>query len=209
MRLKCIIGSTFGRWTVIGRPIDGKVECRCECGIVKMVHKSNLTTGKSSSCGCLTKEVGKERMSTHGESKTKLYGVWLAMRRRCYLKSTSDYKNYGGRGIHVCDEWKDSFEAFRSWSLSHGYKDGLTIDRRENDKSYSPDNCRWINRVAQGNNKRNNLWIMINGEKYTSAQWSRMVGISRGTIESRIKRGWSGEKLLAPSHLGNNQFTNF
>lgn len=151
----------------------------------------------------------KKRMKTHGESNTKLYGVWLAMRRRCYLKTTKDYRNYGARGINVCQEWKKSFETFRDWSISNNYAEGLTIERKENDKDYSPDNCEWASREKQGNNKRNNLLLTINNETHTSSQWSSLSKLSRGTIESRIKRGWSDAKLLVPSHLGNNQFTNF
>jgi hypothetical protein len=209
MKSICEPGAVFGRWTVIEKAEDRKAVCICECGNTKKVYRSNLTTGKSLSCGCLTKEVNSERMSTHGESNTKLYGVWLAMRRRCYLVTDGSYKNYGIRGIEVCEEWKTSFEPFRDWSLSHGYEEGLTIERMENDKNYTPENCSWVDRLTQGNNKRNNLNLTINGETHTSSQWSRSSKISRGTIESRIKRGWSGAKLLVPSHLGNNQFTNF
>lgn len=209
MKSKCEPGAVFGRWTVIERIDKKKVTCRCECGEIKSVYRSNITSGKSLSCGCLAKEVNSKRMSTHGESETKLYGVWRTMRSRCYLKSTKSYKDYGGRGIRVCADWKNSYESFRNWSTSHGYRDGLTIDRTENNKNYTPENCTWNDRQEQCNNKRNNHWVTIAGETHTLAQWRRSNGLTRGALEGRLQRGWDEDKLLVPSQLGNNQFTHF
>jgi|SRR5665648_476531 len=209
MKLKCIEGVSFGRWTIVRKPVGNMIECLCECGTTKMVYKSNLTTGKSLSCGCLSKEVVSKRMSTHGESETKLYGVWLTMRNRCRLKTSKSYKDYGARGVRVCDEWESSFESFRDWSLINGYREGLTIERKNNSDGYSPINCKWAGREEQGNNKRNNHWLKVNGEEHTLAQWSRIYGISRKTIASRIKAGWVEPKLFTSPETGNNQYTHY
>lgn len=204
-----ITGEQYGLWTAL-EPSNqsGKWKCQCVCGTIKDVYTSNLRSGKTHSCGCHAKSVNSARMSTHNESKSKLYGVWLAMRRRCYLKTTRDYENWGGRGIKVCDEWQ-SYEPFRDWAMTNGYQEGLTLDRKDNDKDYSPDNCRWVNRFVQSNNKRNNHFVEINGEIHTIAEWCRLRNIKKGAFQSRLKLGWTGEKLLAPSKIGNNQFTKF
>ena len=146
---------------------------------------------------------------THGGSKTLLYGVWVALKRRCYLATTIDYKNYGGRGIRVVQEGKEHFEPFRDWALTNGYAHGLEIDRIDNYGNYCPENCRWVTKQVNSLNRRNNVLITANGVTKTMSEWSRELGIDRRTIQSRISYGWSGEKLLLPSKKGNNQYTNY
>lgn len=127
------------------------------------------------------------------------------MRRRCYDENSINYNYYGLRGITVCDDWKDDFEKFKEWALSSGYDSTLTIDRIENDKGYSPENCRWIGAKEQARNRRSNNVITFNGETHTAVEWEEKLGFSRGTISRRIRsRGWSVERALTePIHAEN------
>lgn len=118
------------------------------------------------------------------------------MKRRCYDKNLYAYKNYGARGITVCDEWVESFETFRDWANANGYKQGLTIDRIDNNKGYSPDNCRWTTIKVQCNNRRTNHILTLNKESHTISEWSEIVGIPRSVLLGRIKNGWPVERAL-------------
>ena len=135
--------------------------CQCECGGQKIATGSGLRDGTIKSCGCLRKEKNIQNITgynqsganiTHGKTKTRLYTIWRAMKRRCYQKNATNYYRYGGRGIEVCDEWRNSFQEFYDWSQANGYNDTLTIDRIDNDKGYSPDNCRWTTQMEQVKN---------------------------------------------------------
>ena len=159
-----LTGQPFGRLVVIreaGRTKDGKVLwlCRCECGNVVTVRGDSLRDENTTSCGCYNRERVVEAHTTHGMNKTRLYDVWQAMLRRAgvYKGATEeDRRLYQDRGITVCDEWL-VFENFRDWALSHGYSDDLEIDRRDNDKGYCPENCRWVSRRENVNNRRNTI----------------------------------------------------
>ena len=130
----------------------------------------------------------------HGMTGTRPYRVWQNMHRRCREKNNKEYKRYGGRGISVCEEWK-SFEVF--WEdMKEGYEEHLTLDRIDNNKNYTKDNCRWATLEEQGNNKRNNVLLSYKGETKTAAQWSRDLGINANIIYRRVKRGWSDERTL-------------
>lgn len=130
--------------------------------------------------------------------KTRLYRIWTNMKSRCTNPNIAAFKDYGGRGITVCAEWSDSFEAFRDWATANGYRDDLTLDRIDNDGNYEPENCRWEDRLVQGNNSRKNRLIEHNGETHTLAEWSRITGLSRDTIRFRIdRRGWDIGRALS------------
>jgi hypothetical protein len=118
------------------------------------------------------------------------------MMTRCNNPKSDRYYRYGGRGIKVCDEWLHNYTAFRDWALSHGYEEGLTIDRIDLDGNYNPENCRWITPSEQMKNTSTNCFLTFNGETLILAEWSRRVGISAETISRRIKRGWSIERAL-------------
>lgn len=132
--------------------------CRCECGIEFETRAHTIVSGHTKSCGCLSFENKSktciERNTTHGMSwKTKIYGVWCGMRRRCTDPKFKSFKDYGGRGIQVCSEWLD-YKTFHDWAVTHGYQEGLELDRRDNNGSYSPDNCRFVTRLENARNKR-------------------------------------------------------
>ena len=131
-------------------------------------------------------------MTKHGGCKTKLWGVWYSMNNRCTNPKNSHYEYYGGKGISVCEEWKD-FAIFRSWALGNGYKEGLSIDRIDNSKNYSPENCRWADAITQANNKSNNVTIPFRGKMMTPHQIEDITGINRRLITARLRSGWSVE----------------
>lgn len=138
---------------------------------------------------------GKHLKYTCSETNTRLYQIWVAMRHRC---NDDNNRHYGAKGIKVCEEWND-FINFKSWSLSQGYTDSLTIDRINGDKGYSPDNCRWVDNYVQHNNQSNNKYIIFNGEVKTVAQWAKELNLNPQTLYSRLNRGWSVDKALETS----------
>jgi len=127
-----------------------------------------------------------------------LYNRWRNMRQRCNSKSNKDYHNYGSRGIKVCEEWDDFF-AFQDWALLNGYSKDLTLDRKDNNLGYSPENCRWATIKEQSNNTRKCVWVTFNGVTDTLTGWSKRVGIKQPLLHMRYSKGWRGEKLFKPT----------
>lgn len=194
------IGERFGRLQVVECVNKNKngakiYHCICDCGNEKDAIGAELRRGKVKSCGCLFREVQLKNVTKHGGRYCTLYNVWKDMRRRCTNEKRGNYKNYGGRGITVCDEWQD-FQAFYDWAMSNGYKEGLTIDRINVNGNYEPSNCRWATQREQANNKRTNILLDVGGVKHTVAEWATIKGIRPSTIYSRLYRGCSAEKAL-------------
>ena len=199
-RYKDISCQKFGRLTALYRihNIKGYTKwlCVCECGKFTESNISNLLRGRICSCGCLQKEMARKANVKHCKSNTHLYYVWRSIKYRCYNKNTKAFKNYGARGIAVCDEWLHDFQAFYEWSMSHGYNDTLTIDRIDNNGDYEPSNCRWITMKQQARNRRTNVNYTINGETHCVMDWCKILGLNYKTVYARIKRGWSIERAF-------------
>ena len=163
--------------------------CRCDCGKVKSIPYSNFKYGTTKSCGCGQGKPGTENNSyKHGGAKTKLHNVWKSMRQRCRNKNCHDYKWYGGVGIDICSEW-DDFSKFREWADSSGYKEGLTIERIDSTKNYSPENCTWKTIQEQQQNKKSNHLLEYYGEVHPMSVWSRKINMKYSKLSWQISTG--------------------
>lgn len=200
-----LIGQRHGRLTCVEylglqkRP-DGRNNkmwrCVCDCGKEKIV--TTKTFRNSQSCGCYKSEV-LHNLRYKGTESHLLYGVYRQMLSRCYDSTSQHFKNYGGRGIQVCDEWlgENGLDNFREWAISSGYKKGLTLDRIYNDKDYSPNNCRWVDMKTQSNNKRNNLYFEMNGKTQTLMQWCEEYNVPYSRVRVRVQvMGWDLKEAL-------------
>ena len=204
MKLIDLTGKRFGYITVLRRYGHSKNEvtwlCKCDCGNKTVVVGQELRRGNTKSCGCFKGSLISIANTKHGGSKKhikeRLYRIWYGMKTRCEHSHSKPYKDYGGRGITVCDEWKKDYSAFREWALANGYADDLTIDRIDNNGNYEPSNCRWATIKEQSNNTRKNCYLEFRGEKKTASQWAELLGINVSTIYSRLKLGWSVEEAL-------------
>ena len=201
-----IAGQRFGRLVAIAidkeKSTVGRIfwHCVCDCGGSKSVIVSSLRRGATRSCGCLHYETATAngyRPKTHGLSHHRIYKIWTGMIERCENPNNDAYVRYGGRGIDVCSEWRDSFMRFYEWAIGSGYADGLTIDRVDNDKGYSSDNCRWATYREQANNMRTNLLLTHKGNTHTLSEWSEISGVKPSTIRKRVvELGWSIEDAI-------------
>lgn len=180
-------GEKIGRVKVIKQhgTIRGKIAwlCQCDCGNQKVISGTLLRRGESVSCGCLVIDT----ITKHGMSKTRLWNIWHAMKTRCTQPSSTYYHIYGGKGIKVCKEWKDSFIAFKNWAIKNGYKDDLSIDRIDSNKNYCSKNCRWATPTQQSRNTCRN--VIYRGEYAIDA--AKRLGGSPNLITVRIRQGWS------------------
>ena len=187
-----ITGNTYNRLRVLGFShhvnYHYKWKCVCECGTELLVDAGDLKSGHTKSCGCFNQEQKLVRSKTHGMSRTRLFRIHAGIRTRIFNKNCYAYKNYGGRGIKLCEEW-GSFENFYEWAINNGYEKTLTIDRVDGDGNYEPSNCRWIPKEEQSKNRRG--LVTFNGEN--AAEAARRLGASDSTITARVKAGWSLE----------------
>lgn len=207
-----IIGQKFNRLTVLELfkkeqvyLFNGKKNgfryfytCLCDCGKLTVVAKSHLLSGHTQSCGCISQK--------HLKTDTRLFRIWNGIKGRCFNKNNNKFKNYGGRGISIYEEWKNDFKAFYDWSMANGYQEDLTIDRIDNNGNYEPNNCRWVSQKVQQNNKSNSCLIEYNGKSLTLSQWAELYGLNYSTVKSRLSYGWTIEKaLLTPVKTIDNQ----
>ena len=177
--------------------------CQCECGSDPIVINQDRLRDNmhgTKSCGCLSREATIKRniqMAKHGLSGTRLYKIWKCMHMRCYNQNDEHYKDYGGRGIIICEVWKNNYINFYEWAINNGYNDNLTIDRIDVNGNYEPDNCRWTTVQAQQNNKRSNVFLTYNGETHTIMEWANILGVDKyNKLYWRYSQGWSVEDIL-------------
>lgn len=170
--------------------------CRCDCGNTTTVLQGNLVYSRTKSCGCYHKKRARDANELHGESKTRLYRIWKGMRARCHNPKNPSFKDYGGRGIRVCDAWQ-KYNAFKQWAISSGYAENLTIERIDVDGMYEPSNCKWIPRPEQGKNTRRSHYIQYGGRTMSLAEWSKELGGGPNLVTTRLQRGWSEEDAVS------------
>lgn len=205
MAVNSLIGKKFNRLTVIEKA--GKKYgitaylCRCDCGNEVVLTGSSLTTGNTKSCGCYAKEI---QENSERRRKDKMYHLYYGIKTRCYNPNSPEYKNYGERGIKMCDEWLNDFAVFKNWMLEHGYDYSKSnveqqIDRIDNNGDYSPDNCHLVTCKQNCRNTRQNLYLTYNGETLTAVEWAEKLGVPASRIRDRMNR-WSDpyEILFAP-----------
>lgn len=203
-----MVGKKCGFLTVLGR-VGGCCRageqvlwvCRCVCGREAEARGRDLRKGKVKSCGCKKGEMCAAANRTHGASSKKdkwpEYRVWSEMLQRCYNPKNNRYQAYGARGVKVCTRWQESFEAFIK-DMGRRPEKGLSLERRDNDGHYEPNNCYWATKKEQQRNKRTSKRITVDGVTRTEAEWAEITGVKRTTIASRLKAGMSPEEVVKP-----------
>ena len=210
-----IKGQKFGRLTVIsfhhekeyisknGKKQKGKwYVCKCDCGKEVVISKWQLKSGKTKSCGCYQKEIASKINTKHGKTHTRIYKIWFGMKKRCFNFSCKSYHRYGGRGITVCNEWKNDFMNFYNWAMANGYKDNLTIDRINNNGNYEPNNCRFVTLLEQARNRRNTKFITYNGGTFCMKDLAKKLGLNYKLVAGRLNKGWSIRRAFTNSRGG-------
>lgn len=197
-------GDKYNRLTAVKEIDNRKWLFRCICGNEKVISKYDVQKGHTKSCGCLQKENTSKAKRTHGDTDSRLYYIWENMRKRCYKPNSDRYKNYGARGITICDDWKNNYSNFYKWAYSNGYNDNLTIERIDINGNYEPSNCTWITMKDQAKNRTSNKWVYIDNAKYSPQELEKIYKIPVKTIYARIARGDKGHAVVRP--LGKRQF---
>ena len=188
-------GRKFNKLTVISYSNTKKGNThwnvKCDCGNSLVVNGSYLLNNHTKSCGCLQGS----GIVTHGKTQTLSYETWGRMKTRCLNAKNKDYKYYGGRGITICNRWRNSFENF--YKDMGDRPDGMTLERIDNSKGYEPNNCKWATHEEQCNNKRNNCILTYRGISLNLVQWAKRLRINKSTLYWRIRQGWPIQKAFA------------
>lgn len=199
-----LVGRVFGRITVVSLSHSDRGKrfwrCRCACGAEKITRTQYLMAGKVQSCGCLRRDVTRRRVTTHGATaaatRRREYGIWNGMNQRCTNPNIDRFSCYGGRGIHVCEEWRTSFERFFA-DLGPSPSRTHSLERIDNDGHYEPGNVRWATKTEQSRNTRRNVPLTLNGETLLLTEWAKRLGTGHKTLSGRLDvLGWSVEKAL-------------
>lgn len=203
-----ITGQKFSYLTALRRVGSGMLgtlwECLCDCGATKTVAVGQLRAKRITSCGCMTLKIrsenGKKRVK-HGCAGTSIHNTWMAMIERCHNPYSECYTNYGHRGISVCTRWRNHFIYFLE-DMGHKPTPAHTIERRDNNGNYCPENCYWATRKEQSRNNRRTKWLTLGSKTMCMQDWSNLLGISRPMLTQRKKRGWPDEAaLLVPTKM--------
>lgn len=186
-------GKVFGSLTVISKNSSGSGtvfwNCKCKCGKTIQVSTGRLNSGNVTSCGCSKRNRIIEQNTTHGLANTRLYKIWCGMKKRCFNKNSQSYNNYGGRGISICNEWINNFQAFYDWSISNGYSENLTIERINVNGNYCSDNCRWVTLKEQTKNQRKTIRYTLFGIEKPLIEWCDYAEIKNSRAYQRFKNG--------------------
>lgn len=172
--------------------------CQCDCGNRKIVRNDALISYKTVSCGCLKKKQDRINLTAYhkgGRTKERLYHIWMSMRQRCQNPNNHAYLDYGGRGITVSPLWED-YDVFKKWAYENGYDDLLTIERKDVNGNYEPDNCCWIPCSLQARNTRKTVYFDFDKKEHPMVEWSEITGIKRGTLYARFRKGYTNKADL-------------
>ena len=186
-----LTGKKFGRLYVVKRIGSTKYHqplwlCKCDCGNETILCGQAIRSGHTISCGCYNKEEVSKLHKKHGDFGTRLYTIWSHMIQRCYNPNDAKFKNYGARGIIVCEKWKNDYREFKEWAINNGYSNDLTIDRINVNGNYEPSNCRWVDNYVQENNRTNNRLFTIDGITHTVSEWARIYNKKPSLVIQRI-----------------------
>ena len=206
MRALDLIGHRFGQLLVVERRVQmrpsgqrhARWTCKCDCGTTTTVSGTNLCNGHVRSCGCYRRSVTFARTRIHGQSESQTYKIWCGMKRRCFNANEHCYPIYGGRGITMCERWRENFEAFLA-DIGPCPGRGWSIERHDTNGDYEPGNCSWIRSAQQSSNTRRNRFVSVNGERMTVSQASRHLDLPENRVFARIYSGWSVERALGLS----------
>ena len=171
--------------------------CICECGNYIDVNLHDLTSSHTQSCGCYQKTQVSKKNKIHGLTTSSIFHIWTSMKQRCLNPNNKAYKNYGGRGITICDDWKNNFITFYDWAMNNGYKENLSIDRIDNDGNYQPDNCRWVTRKEQNRNYRKNINVIYENTEYCLKDLSVKLNINYKYLHKKYKKGMKIEDIIS------------
>ena len=199
-RFKDLTGKKFNMLTVLNlsptrHQRAAMWECLCDCGEKTLVKGSKIISGHTKSCGCLNILSHTKHSHASSKGRTKVYRAWDGMKKRCYNPNSDSFYRYGGRGIEVCDRWKNSFENFLEDMRERPSKDH-SLDRIDNDGDYTPENCRWTDWKTQARNRRCNYLVTYNGVKKSLVEWCEKFNINYSTAHSRLERGWDIPKIF-------------
>ena len=189
-QIENLVGKRFGRLVVFEmgpRNKQNKIQwlCKCDCGKTTLVCGAKLKNGHTKSCGCLREQNTGKMFTKHNKSMSTIYHVYYGIKGRCYNPKNSVYRYYGGKGVTMCEDWRNDFMAFYNWAIANGYKDGLTIDRINSNGNYEPSNCRWVTQKEQNRNKKSNRFELFAGKKRCVAEIAELVGLSYSSVLER------------------------
>lgn len=198
-----LAGKRYGRWVVLEQAEPGKGYstrwlCKCDCGTVKSADGQLLRTGKSQSCGCMSEERRIQIPNSIMNDDERLRAIYISIRSACEQPKDPKYHKFGGKGITVCDEWKRSFQAFAEWSKKNGYTSGAFLLRYDVNQGYTPYNSKWAHSSNEGNGRKGSIMLTANGETHSIAEWTRITGLNRSSIEERLLRGATPEEAVNP-----------